>query len=153
MAPTLHTNDRLIISKVERTAALVRQTPYIPERGQIVVINGEASPESFGRAPELIKRVIGIPGDTIEITEGVVTVTTASGARFRSDEALGLDLGRTYSEKDLSVTVPQGHIYVLGDNRARGGSLDSRSFGVVDASLVDGRLWARIMPFSGRRVF
>lgn len=153
MAPTLHTNDRLIISKVERSVAHLRGTAYVPKRGQIVVINGQASPDTAGRAPELIKRVIGVPGDKIEVHNGTVRVTTSSGAQFDSDEALGLDLARTFSENNAVVTVPEGHVFVLGDNRGRGGSLDSRSFGMVRSDYIDGRLWMRIMPFSSGRVF
>lgn len=153
MAPTLRDDDRLIISKVERTLAAVSGSTYIPERGQIVIINGAASPETQSRAHELIKRVVAVPGDTINITEGVVTITTESGERLLSDTALGLDLASTYTQTDTETVVPDGHVFVLGDNRARGGSHDSRNFGLVKTEHIDGRLWLRIMPFSSWRVF
>lgn len=152
MSPTLHTDNRLIVSKLERTLARLNNKPYVPQRGQIVVLNGKASPSTTTQAPELIKRVIGIPGDTVTINNGVVTIKNNTNPEFNVDETLGLNLDPTYSE-GLTITIPEGKVFVLGDNRSRGESLDSRSFGLVDTSLIDGRLWARIMPFSQRRVF
>ena len=152
MSPTLHTDNRLIISKIERTFTRLGTTSYIPQRGQIVVLSGKVSPSTATQAPELIKRVIGIPGDTLTIKNGVVTIKNSTSAEFNVDTLLGLTLDPTYSE-EFTINIPEGKVFVLGDNRTRGGSLDSRSFGLVDASLIDGRLWARIMPFSQRRVF
>lgn len=153
MSPTLHTDNRLIVSKVERSFSNVNSQPYIPQRGQIVVINGNASPGTSQQAPELIKRVVGLPGDTLTIKNGTVTITNQSAGSFDVDQSLGLDLGPTYAPSDITISIPEGKVYVLGDNRSEGGSLDSRVFGLVDADLIDGRLWARIMPFDMGRVF
>lgn len=153
MSPTLHTDNRLIISKLERTLANLDSTVYIPKRGQIVVLSGKVSPATQTQAPELIKRVVGIPGDTLTIKNGFVTIKNSTTAEFNVDTALGLTLAPTYAEVDFTVFIPAGKVFVLGDNRTRGGSLDSRSFGLVDTSLIDGRLWTRIMPFDQRRVF
>ncbi|MBC7746896.1 signal peptidase I [Pedobacter sp.] len=152
MSPTLHTDNRLIVSKIERTLARLNSTPYIPQRGQIVVLDGSVSPNTVTQAPELIKRVIGIPGDTLTIDNSVVTIKNNAQATFNVDKALELHVDPTYSE-GLTVEIPEGKVFVLGDNRTQGGSLDSRVFGLVDTSLIDGRLWARIMPFGERRVF
>lgn len=153
MSPTLHTDNRLVISKVERTFAEATAQQYVPERGQIVVINGDVSPDTQYEAPELIKRVIAIPGDTLKIRNGVVTITNDKDGEFNIDQALGLNLDPTYSQEDVTIYVPAGKVFVLGDNRTKGGSLDSRVFGLVDTSMIDGRLWARIMPFTQGRVF
>lgn len=154
MAPTLHSNDRLIISKVERTWSLMKRDGYIPQRGHIVVIDGEASPTTAASAPHLIKRVVGIPGDRIVISKGTVTLYSAeypSGTNL--DTLLGLTLDRTYSNETISVTIPDNSVYVLGDNRAEGGSYDSRAFGPVSNEFLVGRLWARILPLNHERVF
>lgn len=153
MSPTLHTRDRLVISKVERSLARLQNRPYIPERGQIIIINGAASPTTVSRASELIKRVVATPGDTVVIERGAVTITTPSGETLDIDVSLGLDLDGTYTDQPLRVTVPDGAVFVLGDNRNRGGSTDSRTFGVVRSEHIDGRLWLRIMPFANWRVF
>lgn len=153
MSPTLHTNDRLIVSKVERTLSKATSKTYVPNRGDIVVINGNVSPQTTVNAPELIKRVVAIPGDIIDIRNGVVTITSPNSSPFNIDKELGLSLDPTYSSKDLSVRIPDGNVFVMGDNRSEGGSLDSRVFGLVDTDFIDGTLWARIMPFSERRVF
>lgn len=153
MSPTLHSNDRLIVSRVERTIGLATSGKYVPERGQIIVINGEASPASADRAPELIKRVIGLPGETIVIKNGNITVLTKNNGAIDPDELLGLSLEDTYSANTIEVTIPNDSVYVIGDNRSPGGSLDSRSFGPVKTKFIDGRLLIRIMPFDSTRVF
>lgn len=153
MSPALHTNDRLIVSKVERSLAKISSKDYVPNRGDIIVINGNASPSTAIQAPELIKRVVAIPGDTVDITGGVVTISTSDGAVFDVDEQLDLNVDPTYVDMDISIKVTEGNVFVLGDNRTQGGSLDSRVFGLVSTDYIDGRLWARIMPFSDRRVF
>jgi signal peptidase I len=88
----------------------------------------------------LVKRVIGMPGDTIDIREGVV---------IRNGEALQEPYvkGKTYKrEFELPVTVPPGKYFVLGDNREI--SRDSRSFGFIDRSQIEGKAVFRFWPFS-----
>jgi len=154
MSPTLHSDDRLIISKLERTANGLEGGPYIPVRGHIVVIDGKTSPQTESTAPHLIKRVIGLPGDRIVIAGGHVYIYNAERPDgFDVDQELGLDLGPTYTTTPLNVVVPEDSVFVLGDNRAEGGSYDSRSFGMVKSEYLQGRLWARILPVSDGRVF
>jgi signal peptidase I len=152
MSPTLHSGDRLVISRVERTVSSALGKPYIPTRGQIVVINGEASPTTADRAPELIKRVIGLPGDRVIVANKTVTVISPTEGAFDASQKLGLNLAETDSEP-LDVVVPDNSVFVVGDNRTRGASLDSRIFGSVKSQFIDGRLLMRIMPFDGFRVF
>lgn len=152
MSPTLHTGDRLIVSRVERTLAHMTSGAYVPERGQIIVINGDASPSTTDRAPELIKRVIGLPGETVHIENDTITIMKPDGA-FNPDERLQLSLDGTYTAQPIHIVVPNDSVYVVGDNRARGGSLDSRVFGPVQTKYIDGRLFMRIMPFTQVRVF
>ena len=123
MTPTLHNDDRLIISKVEKTVA---------------------------RNEQIIKRVVGLPGETVEFSNGRVIVKNAQQPNgFDANELLGLDLASTYFEGNArSFTVPEGSVFVLGDNRAPGGSYDSRYFGPVDTDKIVGRLWLRILPLT-----
>ncbi len=155
MQPTLQDNDRLIVSKVEKTSATVSGNTYMPKRGQIVVVNG-AVPTFSGskKEPLIIKRVIGLPGETVLISNGVVTVSSPSRpAGFNVDIALGIDVKQTYSQAPLQVLVPQDSVFVLGDNRAEGESYDSRAFGPVKTDEILGRLWVRVLPITDVHVF
>lgn len=89
-----------------------------------------------------VKRVIGLPGDTIEIKEGKV---------YRNGEALEENYIRTSEttpqvEDYSNVTVPEGTVYVMGDNRAQ--SKDSRTFGCIPMDRVNGKVMFRVWPFS-----
>lgn len=150
MTPTLHNDDRLIISKVEKTVAALERKPYIPARGQIVVIDSSVSELTAERNEQIIKRVVGLPGETVEFSNGRVIVKNAQQPNgFDANELLGLDLASTYFEGNArSFTVPEGSVFVLGDNRAPGGSYDSRYFGPVDTDKIVGRLWLRILPLT-----
>ena len=150
MLPQLQLGDRVIVSKVSYRL-------HDPNRGDIVVFHNPNPPpdepesvperavrevlEAFGiRAPsteEFIKRVIGLPGETVEGRDGRVYVD-------------GLELVEPYLPEgtvtsDFSpVQVPEGTLWVMGDNRR--GSLDSRSFGPVDRSTVVGRAVVKAWP-------
>ncbi len=154
MTPTLQNNDRLIISKVERSLAAVQSQPYIPERGQIVVLDSSIVGIN-GQKEQLIKRVIGLPGDQVHIENGVVTITNALHPDgYDITSALGLtNLQPTYVETPIDLIVPGGHVYVMGDNRVQGGSQDSRMFGPIASKDIQGRLWARILPLDKAQLF
>lgn len=153
MTPTLHNNDRLIIDKFSKTLTTIQSKPYIPERGQVVVLDSSLLDQN-GNNEQLIKRVIGLPGDIIDIKDGVVTIKNSGHPDgFNVDTSLGLKLAPTYSATSTEITVPKDNIFVMGDNRAPNGSFDSRSFGPIDSKKIQGRLLARIYPFSDGRLF
>lgn len=153
MTPTLRNNDRLIIDKLNKTLATVQGKPYLPERGQIVVLDSSLLDQN-GNNEQLIKRVIGLPGDNIDIQNGTVTIKNSKHPDgFNADTTLGLKLAPTYSVAPIELTVPQDKIFVMGDNRALNGSFDSRSFGPIDSSKIQGRLIMRIYPFNNGRLF
>ena len=88
-----------------------------------------------------IKRVIGVAGDHIKIEEGKVYL---NGKELKEDylrEGILTD-GGTFSE----VTVPEGYIFVMGDNRPR--STDSRSFGCIPVEKVESKVWIRFWPLN-----
>jgi signal peptidase I len=125
MEPNLHTDQRLIVEKLSYNAFL-RQ--YIgldgPDRGDVVVIHLRTQTDEL-----LIKRVIGLPGDVIDIHDGQVMVN----GRPLDEPYLSARTSGTYGP----TTVPPLHIFVLGDNR--GSSNDSRSFGTIALKDVVGR--------------
>ena len=132
MEPNLHTDQRLIVEKVSYNRFFRQHLGFDgPERGHVVVIRLEEQGEEL-----LIKRVIGLPGDVVEIHDGQVFVNNNP-------------LNEPYLSSVTSgfygpVTVPPLHIFVLGDNRSF--SNDSRNFGTVPLKNVVGRAWFSYWP-------
>jgi len=128
MEPSLHENERVIVDKVSYHLG-------VPSRGDIVVFPVEDEPLP------LIKRVIGLPGDTVEINHSQVRV---NGVALREPYVSGPTVG------DMApVRVPEGSVFVMGDNRAWGGSLDSRRLGSIPLTQIIGRArWAYWPPAS-----
>ncbi len=149
MTPTLHDGDRLIISKVEKSLSTISRDDWLPERGNIIVFRNPRNPES----PQLIKRVIGLPGERVVVRDGNITIYNKDNPDgFMPDKFLGLELGITAGNVD--ITVPEGHIFVSGDHREQGGSLDSRNeLGTVPLDLIVGQLVLKILPLSDAQVF
>jgi len=124
MEPNLHNNQRLIIEKISYHL-------HPPRRGDIVVIriaNRNTDP--------LIKRVVGLPGETVEIKDGHVYI---NGQMLTESYLEQLTYGNTGPH-----VIDEGYIFVLGDNR--GASNDSRSFGEVQISSIVGHAWFRYWP-------
>lgn len=132
MMPTLQPNNYLIINKVTYMFS-------DPQNGDIVVFSTELH-NLDGSNKDLIKRVIGIEGDTVEIKEGKVYI---DGELISEEYILG-----NYTNGDMTLTIPEGKIFVLGDNR--GNSLDSRSseVGLVDVGDIKGKVLIRLYPFN-----
>lgn len=149
MTPTLHDGDRLIISKIEKSTSGIGGGEYLPDRGEIIVFRNPRNPDS----PQLIKRVIGLPGERVVVVDGNITVfNKANPEGFMPDKLFGLEPGITAGRVD--ITVPQDHVFVSGDNRTQGGSLDSRNeLGTVPLDMIVGNLVLRIMPISDAQAF
>lgn len=153
MEPTLQNNDRLIIDKTAHTIADIKRKPYMPERGEIIVLDSSIVGVN-GRHEQLIKRVIGLPGETVKVKDGVITiVNSAAPDGFNADQILALKLSATYVDEDVDVTLGDNQLFVVGDNRAPGGSFDSREFGPIEADQVEGRLVIRVFPFNHITVY
>jgi signal peptidase I len=149
MVPTLHDGDRLIISKVGRTTSKIKHEKYQPKRGDVIVF---IDPQRSDL--QLIKRVIGLPGERVVVLDGKLTVyNTEYPNGFNPDDAdYGKDLPRSSGEND--VNVPENQIFVSGDNRAGSNSLDSRNeLGTVPEENIIGTLKVRIWPFNDSRFF
>ncbi|MBI3964278.1 MAG: signal peptidase I [Chloroflexi bacterium] len=105
-----------------------------PQRGDVIVFR---FPRDTTR--DFIKRVIGIPGDSVEIRDNRVYVNGQPLQEPYTKEAIA------YSPQPV-VTVPSGHFYVLGDNRNN--SSDSHSWGVVPEENIIGKAWIRYWPLN-----
>lgn len=131
MVPTLAVGDRVLVLRINTD----------PGRGDIVVFDRPANdPKTSPDDPDvLIKRVIGLPGETVESRDGKVYVD-------------GKRLVESYLDSDVTtiisspIVVPDGEILVLGDNRSQ--SFDGRYFGTISKDLIVGRAIARIWPVS-----
>jgi signal peptidase I len=124
MEPNLHNEERLIVEKV------TYQLFHGPRRGDVVVL------QPPGQDELLIKRVIALPGETIQVQNGVVYI---------NGEALDEPWVVNGGGPDYPpAVVPPLHIFVMGDNR--GHSNDSRSFGPVPIERVIGHAWFIYWP-------
>ena len=132
MMPTLNDGDKIVISA----------TGYEPQRGDIVILSGAA-----GIKDTIVKRIIAVGGDKVDInfTTGIVTV---NGVEEEYTDVL------TLQQFDIAfpITVPQGCVFVLGDNRAE--SLDSRSteIGCIDERFIVGKVLFRLFPLGEGKV-
>jgi signal peptidase I len=117
---------------------------HTPQRGDVVVLRYPNDEKQF-----FIKRVIGLPGETVEISGGQVKIYNnahPNGQLLDEKIYLDQDTGTT-----RTVTLKSDEYFVMGDNR--GASLDSRYFGPVQKDLVIGRVWLRGWPLDRWKVF
>lgn len=168
MMPALRHGEHLLLPTAEGWAHRLGLGGY--QRGDIVVFKPPRGAEYEWRSdyrgvplpwryrPYLVKRVVGVPGDTIRIRAGQVSVngqplpekeTHAYWNTFCADttSAPANSVAASPSRVDLpSVTVPPHSYFVMGDNRSPGGSLDSRAFGPVDVRDISGRAVVSVWP-------
>lgn len=125
MLPTMQIGDRLIVNKF-----IYRFLD--PKRGDIVVFK---SP--FGDNRDFVKRLVGLPGETIEIKDGVIFIN--------GEQAVfpGVTMVRDFSNRPALV-IPEGSYFMMGDNR--GNSNDSRFWGVLKDRAVVGKAWFTFWP-------
>lgn len=155
MQVTLHDKDRLIVWKVPRTWSRITHHQYVPNRGDIVIFEQSGLSE-FGQEDkrQLIKRVIGLPGDRVVVNNGTITIyNTDHPEGFQPDKTLPYSKQTTipYTSGNIDVTLNDDEIYVNGDNRPD--SLDSRSFGPIKTDQIVGKLVARILPLGDAELF
>jgi len=169
MDPTLKPNDRLWLNRWSRT------TKKIPERGDIITFEAPSvnsvenidydnpvaiynkKPKSMlekfsyyvleNNKKSYIKRVIGLPGEYIEIKDGGVYI---NGEKLEEDylpEGIVTDIvqGNRNQSFFTNFTVPENYVFAMGDNRA--GSTDCRSFGCIPLEKIEGTVSFRFWPF------
>lgn len=156
MQTTLSNNDRLIVWKLPRTWARITGHNFVPKRGDVVIFN-ESDLGAFGdgSSKQLIKRVIGLPGERVTIQNGRYVVYNSqhpSGFQPDTNPAYGKVITDTEPETSQTTwTLGTNQIFVSGDNRPN--SLDSRSFGPVTLKDVIGKLAFRILPLGQAKRF
>lgn len=128
MAPTLKIDDRVLVNKLSYDLHEVH-------RGDVVVF--ESPPNEGSQTKDLIKRVVGLPGETVESRDGRILIN----GQVLDEPYLGADVATGPVEK---TTIPEGHYWVMGDNRPN--SRDSRFFGPIPKSLIVGRAFVKVWP-------
>jgi len=109
-----------------------------PQRGDVIIFEYPNNPSIY-----YIKRIIGLPGETVNIADGEVTITNANNPK-------GLKLDQSYidpahaSHDTFTTTLTDTQYFVMGDNRAQ--SSDSRVWGPLDQKFIIGRPVVRLMP-------
>jgi signal peptidase I len=154
METTLENHDRLLVLKLPRTFAKIIHKDYIPNRGDIIIFNTNAVQDGTGDGGEkqLIKRVIGLPGDRVVVKDGHITLFNKEHpAGYDPDQAGAWGDVITTTTGNVDVIVNQDEVFVCGDNRTN--SLDSRVLGAIPAKDIVGKLIFRIYPLSDAQVF
>jgi signal peptidase I len=124
MQPTLYNRNVVLTERVSRELT----------HGEVVVFDARPVDEEL-----YIKRVIGLPGDIVEIRDGSVYV---NGEKL--EESYLVDGTRT--EPEMKITVPEGEVFVLGDDREV--SQDSRFIGTIPVKKIKGHAYFRVYPFN-----
>lgn len=147
MESTFFTNDRLIVNRLPVTFSQLKNKPYVPERGQIIVFKNPIFVEG-AKDEYIVKRVIAFPGERVVVSNGVLTVYNKENPDgFRPDDSIKGPGSPTSGSVD--VTVPDNMLFVCGDHREGEYSFDSRSgLGTIPYFDVVGPVSIRIFPFN-----
>jgi signal peptidase I len=136
MHPTFENLDYLIIDELSYRFKS-------PARGEVVVFRYPLNPSTF-----YIKRIIGLPGETVSIQHGTITVHDKRGATLILDEPYVATEDATYNK---SVSLGIDEFFVMGDNRPN--SSDSRVWGPLPKKDLIGRVFTRLLPLSKASFF
>ena len=134
MEPTFEDREYLIIDELSYYLRL-------PLRDEVVVFRYPKDPRQF-----FIKRIIGLPGERVEIHNGRITIfNTEFPKGFLLDEMYLSPPNRPTNPESVAI-VPEGMYFVLGDNRDF--SSDSRVWGMLERNLIVGKVFLRAWPFN-----
>lgn len=132
MLPNFNSGDYLIVDEISYRFSE-------PERGDVVVFRYPKDPTQ-----RFIKRIIGLPGETIEIKDGKITITQTDGSQIILDEDRYLSEEQQITSGSVQMAVPDNEYFVLGDNRAY--SSDSRFWGLLPRKDLIGKAFVRLLP-------
>lgn len=133
MYPTLEENDYLIISRMA-------YNNDIPNRGDIIVFKSHLIQEN-GKGKDLVKRVIATEGDHLVIKDDAVYIND----KLQAESYISKEV---YTAGDIDIVIPDGDIFVMGDNREN--SMDSRDplVGLISIDDIMGKVVLRLYPFN-----
>ena len=137
MEPNFENGDYLIIDEISYRFGS-------PQRGEVVVFQYPQNPSQ-----RYIKRIVGLPGETVEVEDGKVVIFNLEGSQIL-DESNYLPVS-CQTPGDVRVSLNEDEYFVLGDNRAS--SADSRSWGDLPRENIVGRVLFRAWPFTALAKF
>jgi signal peptidase I len=133
MSPTFNSGDYLVINKLAYVHAP-------PQRGDVIIFRYPLDPSLY-----YIKRVVGLPGETVELNNGVISIIEQDGKRhIFNGSHVSYDPD---AQMPLVTTLASDEYYVLGDDRDA--SSDSRDWGPLQMKFIVGRAVVRVLPLSG----
>jgi len=136
MEPTFDTGQYLIVDELSYRFEA-------PQRLDVVIFRYPKDPTQY-----FIKRIIGLPGETVAIKNGDVYITTVNGQTTKLDEPYIKNIG---NGGDMTTTLGADQYFVMGDNRPE--SSDSRIWGILPRANIVGRAFLRLLPVSSASVF
>ena len=136
MEPNFYHNEYLIIDQITYEFRDI-------ERGEVVVFIPPTDEDDF-----YIKRIVGLPGETVMIEDGIITIMNDEHPR---GEVLDEEYIESYTYGNVDVELGEGEYYLLGDNRMH--SYDSRHMGPIEESAIIGRAWFRGLPVDRMATF
>jgi signal peptidase I len=136
MKPTFESGEYLIVDELSYRVG-------DPQRLDVIIFRYPKNPEEF-----FIKRIVGLPGETVRISGGTVTVITVAGEKLELSEPYVVNEG---NGGYLETTLEQNEYFVMGDNRPE--SSDSRVWGELPRENIIGRAFLRLLPLSTLSLF
>lgn len=176
MENTLHGNDRVIVNRLAVSWSHFLGKEYLPTRGQVIVFANEdkVKAKAFEEAgiahpttcqvpsgvadQYIIKRVIAFAGERVVVKDGSLTVyNNEHPDGFHPDDDTRVsdtDGPKSFTSGEIDIVVPDGEIFVSGDNREGSNSWDSRNgLGTIPLCRVIGPVIMRLFPFTKIRAF
>jgi len=135
MEPTFKPSEYLVIDKIWYLL-------HRPQRGDVIIMQYPLNPAIY-----FVKRIVGLPGETVHVHDGKVTIMGSAGTSTLDEPYIILP---SFKMEDSTTTLAQDEYFVLGDNRTQ--SSDSREWGPLQSKFIVGRAFMRLFPLNVARV-